>query len=90
MALARCRERGVGDDDLTEIARCLKAQMMFSLAYLIDSGPDEYVTDVQDITWGLFQVDENSRPFGPPIAGLYESVLEMDPTGREMRPKAPL
>ena len=83
-ALKRCRERGVADSDLTEIARCLRAQMLFSIGYLID-GP-AYSHTLEDVSWGLFQTDEEGKPIGPQVAGLHESVLEFDPTGREMRP----
>ena len=85
-ALEKLRSQGVPNKDLTTIARCLQAQMIFSLAYLLDAGPSVQTEEIQDVTWGLFQVDDDGRPFGPAISGLHESVLECDPTGREMRP----
>ncbi|WP_036172429.1 hypothetical protein [Massilia sp. 9096] len=84
--LEKLRNQGVADEDLTTIARCLQAQMIFSLGYLLDAGPSEQIEEIEDVTWGLFQVDDNGNPFGPAISGLHESVLELDPTGREMRP----
>lgn len=87
-ALARCRALGVADEDLTDIARCLQAQMIFSMGYLLEDGPGEPNAELQDVCWGLFQIDENGLPIGRQISGLHESVLELDPTGREMRPKA--
>lgn len=85
-ALSRCREKGVSDEDLTEIARCLRAQMLFSIGYQLDA-PNILPEPLDDIAWGLFQVDEEGRPHGEQISGLHESVLEFDPSGREMRPK---
>jgi hypothetical protein len=85
-SLEKLRNQGVANEDLTTIARCLQAQMIFSLGYLLDSGPAEQTEEIQDVTWGLFQVDDNGQPLGSPISGLHESVLEFDPTGREMRP----
>jgi hypothetical protein len=38
------------------------------------------------VGWGLFEVSEDGK-VGRPIQGLHESVLQTDPTGREMRPK---
>jgi hypothetical protein len=35
---------------------------------------------------GLFQTDDDGQPVVP-ITGLHESVLDTDPTDREMRPK---
>ena len=85
-ALERCLSKGVSTDDLTEIARCLQAQMLFNVGYLID-GPRFTPEPLQEIGWGLFQTDSEDRPFGNQIAALHESVLEFDPTGREMRPR---
>ena len=83
-ALALCRDRGVPDAALTEIARCLQAEMLSTVGYLIDGPAYSYV--VEDMAWALFQVDNDGKPYGQPISGLNESVLEFDPTGREMRP----
>lgn len=86
MALARCKAKGVDDEDLTEIARCLKAQTLFHTCYLMD-GPTDLPEALEDVSWGLFQLDDIGRPFGRKIGGLHESVLGFDPAGREMRPK---
>jgi len=85
-ALEVCRGKGVPASMLTEISRCLRAQMLFSVGYLID-GPG-YSHTLEDLSWGLFQTDEDGKPFGQQVAGLHESVLEFDPTGREMRPRS--
>jgi hypothetical protein len=53
--------------------------------YLLDD-PGDLEGEVEDVYWGLVEFNENGVPIGP-IAGLHESVLEMDPTGREMRPR---
>jgi hypothetical protein len=84
--LEKLRNQGVSSENLTTIARCLQAQMIFNLGYLLDAGPSEQTEKIQDVTWGLFEVDDDGHPFGPAISGLHESVLECDPTGREMRP----
>jgi hypothetical protein len=39
-ALARCREKGVSDADLIEIARCLQAEMLFSIGYILGDASD--------------------------------------------------
>jgi hypothetical protein len=86
LALARARAAGVSSGDLIEMARCLQAQMLFSITYLLD-GPRSQHGPLYDVSWGLFQIAEDGQPTGPQISGLYESVLETDPSGREMRPK---
>jgi len=90
-ALARCRAAGVSSEDLTEIARCLQAEMLFAITCLLDDGPDELERILSpgiNVSWGLFETDEHGNPTGSHIGGLHESVLELDPTGREMRPKS--
>ncbi len=41
---------------------------------------------VRHVAWALAQVDDAGNVLGG-IGGLHESVLETDPTGREMRPR---
>ena len=86
LALQRVLAAGASRKDVSEIGRCLQAQALFGLGYLVD-GPAYPEEGFEDIDWGLFRVDEEGNPFGEPIKGLHESVLETDPTGREMRPK---
>jgi hypothetical protein len=66
--------------------RCAQAEMLFQMAYLVGSPDLSDDEELADISWGLFQVDEDGRPGGAEIAGLHESVLWLDPTGREMCP----
>lgn len=87
LALATCRSKGVSDEDLTEIARCLQAEMLFSIAYLLN-GPPYEPGPLEDVAWGLFQTDVDGNAVGRQISGLHESVLELEPSGREMRPRS--
>jgi hypothetical protein len=63
----------------------MQAQFLFSLCYLLDD-PMLTEEELSDFGWGLFEVDTDGRPVPRCIGGLHESVLETDPTGREMRP----
>jgi hypothetical protein len=84
-ALARLKAAGATDRDLTDLVRGKQAELLFSLCYLLeDPGIDE--PEGQDVLWALVQVTEEGEVLGP-IPGLHESVLETDPTGREMRPR---
>lgn len=86
IALEKCLEKGAKKSHLTEIARGLQAEMIFNIARIIDTPEIPLDSSLDDVEWGLFQVDKEGKPIGRKIHGLYESVLTFDPTGREMRP----
>lgn len=83
-ALKNAEAAGVAREDLTEIVRVKQWELLFQFCYLLED-PQIEEANAQDISWGLFQIDEDGVP-GQYISGLHESVLETDPTGREMRP----
>ncbi len=85
-ALERVLAAGATRNDLTEIARCLQAQALFNVCYLLDGRAHAH-PGLESVNWSLFRVNEDGEPYGPPIAGLHESVLDTEPSGREMRPK---
>lgn len=83
-ALRRLLEAGVDRGDLQQVVRGMQAELVFHLCYLLD---DPAVVDGNDVvSWALFELDDHEQP-ARAIGGLHESVLETDPTGREMRPE---
>ena len=82
-ALRRLLALGAEKEDLTTVVRIMQWQLLFSLCYLPED-PCDVEPEVKDIAWALFRVDEQGQPIEH-IGGLHESVLETDPTGREMR-----
>ena len=84
-ALASLLEKGATQDELIDLVRGVQAQLLFDICYLLED-PMLEEPEVEDVWWGLFELDENGRPVRP-IGGLHESVLDTDPTGREMRPR---
>ncbi|CAG7855914.1 hypothetical protein MCAMS1_00221 [biofilm metagenome] len=85
-ALKQSLSKGVTRQELTDIARNVQAQFLYDLCYLL-SHPGFTEPELSDFNWGLFQLDDNDNPIQPRIDYLYESVLDTDPTGREMRPR---
>lgn len=83
--LALLRAKGVTDDEITDLVRGVQAELLFQFCYLLDD-PDIDEEEGADVAWGLFAVDEEGTPLEP-LVGLHESVLETDPTGRQMRPR---
>ena len=84
-ALAKLRARGATDEELTDVVRGTQAEALFGFCYLLGD-PGELEPEVADMAWSLVQLDAQGEPIGA-IQSLHESVLELDPTGREMRPR---
>jgi len=88
LALKRILALGADREDLTEIVRVMQWELLSRIAYqLSDPGVVEYPDEsFPKVNWELFEVDSKNNPLHP-IGGLHESILDTDPTGREMRPK---
>jgi hypothetical protein len=84
-ALAKLRALGASDEDLTDLVRATQAEALAGLCYLL-ADPGELEPEVADMAWALVQLDADGEPTAC-IQSLHESVLETDPTGREMRPR---
>jgi len=82
--IARLLAAGGQESDLTKVVRVMQWRLLFGLCQLLDD-PGNIESEAGDIAWRLFQVDEGDHPIAM-MGGLAESVLETDPTGREMRP----
>jgi len=86
LGLDQCLRQGVDPVVLNEMFRCAQATMIFGIGYLLDGANFSGLDELRDVSWALFQTDADGRPTGPAIGGLHESVLQLDPSGREMRP----
>lgn len=87
-ALRKLRGRGATDEELTDLVRGMQAELLFQFCYLLED-PGDVEPEVDDISWCLVQVDDDGNILAN-VNGLHESVLETDPTGREMRPRSPI
>lgn len=87
-ALQRMLAAGVVPEDITDLVRVMQWRVLFEIAYqLSDPGVVEYPSEnMRHVNWALFKIDENGKPLDS-INLLHESVLDTDPTGREMRPR---
>lgn len=77
--------RGATDEEITDVVRAMQANLLFSLCYVLED-PGAVEPKAADIAWALVQVDGEGNVVAI-INGLHESVLETDPTRREMRPR---
>jgi len=83
-ALRCLLKAGANPQDISDLVRCTQAELLFSICYQLDDS--DSVEGNEHVDWALAQVDDEGRPVNF-ISGLHESVLETDPTGREMCPK---
>ncbi|MGH1470704.1 MAG: hypothetical protein ACRBCS_05885 [Cellvibrionaceae bacterium] len=84
IAIRKMIECGVPKKYITELCRGIGGELIFNIATMIDDPSVLLENDV--VSWGLFELDGNGNPKSL-IAGLHESVLETDPTGRECLPR---
>jgi hypothetical protein len=89
-ALKRMLKKGVDRKDIVDLVREMQYNLLFDILYQLDGaygcGVDFLDETMPFMSWHLFQTNEEGEPTVP-IGGLYESVLRMDPTGREMGPR---
>ncbi len=85
-ALARMHAKGVAREDIVDLTRGMQARLLFDFCYLL-ADPSIPESSVEDLGWALVETDDEFEPTGEVISGLHESVLDTDPTGREMRPR---
>jgi hypothetical protein len=84
-SMRRMIQAGVSKSDIAQLVRSTQAEFLFDLCYMMDdpgavSGNQDYVN------WAFVELDDDDKP-ARQINGLHESVLETDPTGREVGPK---
>jgi hypothetical protein len=84
-ALKGLRARGATNEEVTDLVRGTQAELLFHLCRLLDD-PGDVEDEARDAAWVLVRVDDEGNALGV-VGGLHESVLETDPTGREMRPR---
>jgi hypothetical protein len=84
--LALCLEKGISSSDLASFSRALQAQALTSFCYVLED-PNFAENELSEVAWRLYEIDDDDNPVGDGITMLHESVLETDPTGREVRPK---
>jgi hypothetical protein len=86
-AIDRILAAGARLEDLTTVVRVMQWWLLAGFCELLDE-PADLESEISDLAWRLVLLDENGVPTEP-INALHESVLETDPTGREMRPTRP-
>lgn len=75
--------KGVRLESIVDLVRVIQFEALFHVCQTLDVG-NESDTPLAD--WALFEVDEQGQPTRT-INALHESLLEFDPSGRELYPR---
>ena len=86
LAIASLRAKGATDEELTDLVRAKQAELLFGFCYLLADPNLKASEGVAEVGWMLVERRPDGS-LGAAIDCLHESVLESDPTGREMRPR---
>ncbi|MCG3268597.1 hypothetical protein [Yoonia sp. I 8.24] len=86
-AIGRMLAQGVERADIVDLVRCAQVEMIAGLCYLLEDPclEDNVEERVGVLGWALVATNDEFEPTDEIIGSLHESVLETDPTGREMR-----
>lgn len=87
LALRRLLDAGAQRRDLVDLVRGMQARLLVDFCYLLDD-PAVVEPELDGVGWCLVETNDDFEPTENSIGGLHESVLETDPAGREMRPRA--
>jgi hypothetical protein len=83
-AAARLIEAGADRADLVRLARAASYDAVFTTLDRIDEGYDaDAGLDASLPGWRLMETDGEEALTGRDVGGLHESILMMDPSGRE-------
>ena len=75
--------KGVRPESIIDLVRVIQFEVLFHVCQTLDIGNE---VDAPLADWALFEVDEQGQPTRV-IDALHESLLEFDPSGRELRPR---
>ncbi len=86
----RMLSAGIPAADIARFSQIVGYETAFGLCYHLEDPVASYegmpVGAGDRLAWGLFLVDETGEPCDA-LGMLHESILSMDPSGREMRPE---
>ena len=86
-ALERLLKLGAKPEDLTDLVRSMQYETLFAVCYVADNCGDDYRNPLSPKEHWHLVLGEDCPPSHLDVGGLHESVLQMDRTGREMRPR---
>jgi len=82
--------KGVRAETIARLMKIAAYETAFGIMYHLEDPNASYEgfsEEKERISWGVFIVDKETGGPIEPLKGLHETILSMDPTGREMRPE---
>jgi hypothetical protein len=83
-------DAGITAREIARLAKLIGYETAFGIMYLLEDPHASYEgfpPEPEQLLWRLNLIDPESEEPGEPLRALHESLLSMDPSGREMRPK---
>jgi len=83
-------DKGVDPYSIARFAKIVGYETAFGICYHLDdpiASYEGFPDGDEDLVWGLFQVDSVTEEPRERLNGTHETILLMDPSGREMRPR---
>jgi hypothetical protein len=90
LALKRLQALGASDLDIGRIARAVAYAVVFDLLYHLGYGSDPSLAEQfpeQYPGWALMELGADGELTGRDLDGMHESLLTMDPSGRDGSPE---
>jgi hypothetical protein len=90
LALQQLLGLGASREVIGRVARAIAYAVVFELLYHLDYGGDPSLEERfpdQFPGWALMERGSDGEPTGRDLGGLHESVLSMDPSGRDGSPE---
>jgi hypothetical protein len=86
----KMRDAGITAKEIARFAKLIGYETAFGIRYHLEDPTASYEgfpPEAEKLEWQLYLIDPESGKPQEPLLGLHESLLSMDPSGREMRPK---
>src|SRR5262245_50207107 len=83
-------DAGITAREIARFAKLIGYETAFGIMYLLEDPRASYEgfpPEPEKLLWRLYLIDPESKEPGKLLRALHESLLSLDPSGREMRPK---
>ena len=84
-------DKGVSTEEIARFARIIGYETAFNICYHLEDPNASYEgfddSEQTRIQWELYKINAETEEPIERLTGLHESLLMMDPSGREMAPK---